>query len=250
MPHRNAEKAELKLCAIKQKIGEDVETYAKRVEEALAYLTMSRSPENQTDAFKAEDDKRATRAFENGIYDFGLRNKAIARGNQTLREAVDYTIQQELRQPSFKPRTESSVPPKFCNYCKIAGHVFSECRRRLAQNNGNNPGQSRFNNNNNSGTSRFNNNNNQGREVTCYKCNKKGHYANECPDASTQPRNTSSNSEQPGPSRTNLGISRPNSYQREYTNRDNQPRKMKFFQQPSSHFENNITSVEHLSKNM
>lgn len=231
IPHRNAEKAELKLCAIRQKPNEDIETYAKRVEEALANLSMMRNQEDQNESFKKEDDRRARRAFENGLSDYGLRNKAIAKGNATLREAIDYIIEQELRQLENKPRTDSQ---KICNFCKLSGHLYSECRKRLGQNNNTNG-----------------NTNTRGREVTCFKCKKTGHYANACPDTTNQQGNSSGNNEQPTTSKSNFGVMGQNSYQRNYTNRDNRSRRMKFFEQNNVNIENlPSTSSNQFPKNI
>lgn len=162
-PHRNTEKSELKLCAIKQLFKEDVETYAKRIEDALDTLNRSFAQEDQNDTIKRENDRKARKAFENGLVDSNLRNKAIARGSNTLKEAVDYIIEQELRYSELKPAQSMS----FCSYCKKPGHVFAECRARRAMN------ESRGSRSNQS-PPRENN-------VLCYKCNQKGHYANACP---------------------------------------------------------------------
>lgn len=154
IPYRNAEKAELELKSIKQKPDEDIEIYAERIKNASEYLNMNRNPENQINAFKAEDDRKATRVFENGLFDLDLRNNVIARGNQSLREAVEYTIQQKLRQQNLTLELEPSAPQEFCDYCKIYNHATSKCRRLLKQ-------------------SRRNN-------IICHQCRKKGHYADEC----------------------------------------------------------------------
>lgn len=117
-PHRNTEKSELKLCA-----KEDVETYAKKIEEALDTLNRSFSQEDQNDTIKRENDRKARKAFENGLAEPSLRDKAIARGCNTLKEAVDYIIEQELRYSELKPTVAQDV----CAYCKKPGHSISEC---------------------------------------------------------------------------------------------------------------------------
>lgn len=129
-PHRNTEKSELKLCAIKQLQKEDVEAYAKRIEDALDTLNRSFAPENQGEIIKKENDRKARKTFENGLFESNLREKAIARGCNTLKEAVDYIIEQELRHSELKPVQNSS----FCTYCKRNGHTFSECRTRKMSN--------------------------------------------------------------------------------------------------------------------
>lgn len=167
-PHRNTEKSELKLCAIKQIFKEDVETYAKRIEDALDTLNRSFSQEDQNDTIKRENDRKARKAFENGLIDPNLRNKAIARGSNTLKEAVDYIIEQELRYTELKPAQSMT----FCSYCKKPGHTITECRARKAAN------ESRG--------SRSSNSPPRNNNIQCYKCNQTGHYANACPAQKNQ----------------------------------------------------------------
>lgn len=96
-PQKNIEKAELKLTAIKQNTNEDVENYARRVEELLENLNKSFNTEENNEIIVKENDRKARKAFENGLLNNNLKSRAIARGNKTLREAVDYVIEQELR---------------------------------------------------------------------------------------------------------------------------------------------------------
>lgn len=126
-PHRNTEKSELKLCAIKQLPNEDVETYAKRIEDALDTLNRSFAPENQNEIIKKENDRKARKTFENGLLESNLRNKAIARGSNTLKEAVDYIIEQELRHSELKPVQS----PSFCTYCKRNGHTLAKMNQKI-----------------------------------------------------------------------------------------------------------------------
>lgn len=163
-PHRNTEKSELKLCAIKQKVNEELEVYAKRVEEALETLNRSFAQDDLNDVIKKENDRKARKAFENGLIDPLLRNKAIAKSSSSLKEPIDYIIEQELRHSEIRPRSNL-----ICSYCKNPGHAIANCRKRNQNNPNSNNGQNRDYN----------------KDVTCYKCGKKNHYANECKSSSS-----------------------------------------------------------------
>lgn len=187
-PHRNTEKSELKLGAIKQIPNEDVETYAKRIEDALDTLNRSFAPENQNEIIKRENDRKARKTFENGLMNDSLRNRAIARGCTTLKEAVDYIIEQELRHSELKPMQ----PIIFCTFCKRNGHVFADCRTRklFSESKGTPPSRSN--------TPRPS----SPRDPTCYKCGEKGHYANTCKSSPSPVAGPSGRPSQSKPVRT------------------------------------------------
>lgn len=169
-PQKNIEKAELKLNNIRQKEKEDVEKYAKRVEDALENFNKSFNLEEENEILKKENDRKARKAFENGLSDPQLRNKVITRGNKTLKESIDYVVEQELRQSEITP---NATPTKFCNHCKMNNHNTIDCRKKPNNNN---------NNNNKFNPNQTPNNSNPPfkREITCYRCSKVGHYASEC----------------------------------------------------------------------
>lgn len=197
-PHRNTEKSELKLCAVKQNKGEDVEAYAKRIEEALDTLNRSFAQEDQNETIKKENDRKARKTFENGLLEPTLRNKAIARGCSTLKEAVDYIIEQELRYSELKPTVSSEV----CTHCKKPGHDSTDCRMRRSDSGtrssygGSRDSYGEARNSYGNDRNPYKENRNRPsppapREpnVICYKCNRRGHYANACPTAAQPPNN-------------------------------------------------------------
>lgn len=158
-PHRNTEKSELKLNSIKQKPNEDIETYARRIQEALDTLNRSFAEDEQNEVIKRENNRKARKAFENGLSDPNLRSKAISKGSVDLKEAIDYTIEQELRFSELKP-----INSVICTYCKKTNHTINQCRLRSA----------------NQKSQNFRPNQSSKKDITCYKCSRKGHFANEC----------------------------------------------------------------------
>lgn len=119
-PHRNTEKSELKLSSIRQKNNEDIEMYAKRIQEALDTLNRSFPENEQNEVIKRENNRKARKSYENGLHDQNLRSKAIAKGSSDLKEAIDYIIEQELRFSELKPANI------FCSYCKKSNHSIEQ----------------------------------------------------------------------------------------------------------------------------
>lgn len=171
-PQTNIEKAELKLMTVKQQPKEELEEYGKRVEQLMDNLNKSFDLEGNNEIIKKQNNRRAKKAFEDGLLSRELKNKAIGRGIKTLREAIDYVTEQELRQ------SELNWEPleKYCTYCNMKNHNTKECNR-LAQN------RRSISNQSISNTPNPRNQNSplpNKSEVICYRCNKKGHYAPEC----------------------------------------------------------------------
>lgn len=166
-PHRNTEKSELKLSSVRQKKDEDIEAYAKRIQEALDTLNRSFPENEQNEVIKRENNRKARKSFENGLFNPNLRSKAIAKGSTDLKEAIDYIIEQELRFSELKPSNNL-----FCTYCKKNNHLIDQCRLRNANQNK---------------SQDFKPNQTNKKDITCFKCNKKGHYANSCRSQKSQP---------------------------------------------------------------
>lgn len=192
-PQKNIEKAELKLIKAEQEPKESVEDFAKRIEELLENLNKSFNLEEDIEILTSENDRKARKAFEDGLKDEMLKRYVIARGNKTLRESVDYVIEMELR----RPKKETPEPnKKFCTYCKMDNHEVNECRRRKNQQSDSYRGPN-LQNLNNSYQNRSNSSPNYpNREITCYTCNKKGHYARECMARNGPPNDNQQNEDQ------------------------------------------------------
>lgn len=181
-PQHSIERLELKLCTIKQHSNEKLEKYAERVQGLLNDLN-DQYDLAQNAVIKTEHDRKARRAFVNGIYDSKLRDRAMAVNSKSLKESIDYTIEQELRIEDANKFTKNL----YCNHCKKTNHDERDCRFKKygGDRNGN-----KFNQNSN--TRKYqnkqysppqhnqNNNSDWKQKIVCHKCNKKGHYANEC----------------------------------------------------------------------
>lgn len=207
-PQKNIEKAELKLFTIAQKKGEDIEKYAKRVEKLMNDLNKCFNVANNQDPIALDNDRKARRAFENGLFDRELRNKAVSRGTKTFKESVDYVIEQELRYSEMKFKSPSD---KICSFCNNKGHTVQECRKKAsAQKTTPNKGTKR--------------------EITCYKCEKRGHYASECRSG-----NPNSSEKGPNPSPKENSSQNINYPQRRSNSSDNRhfkqnPRNVRFYE--------------------
>lgn len=208
-PQNNIEKAELKLVSVKQTSQEDVEAYGRRVEGLLDDLNKSFDIEDGNEVIAKENDRKARKAFENGLHNNDLRSRTIARGNKTFQEAVDYAVEQELRQYELRPK---NTPEKYCTRCRTRTHNTEDCRARSTPN-----PQRRTPPNNLP-------------DVVCYRCNQRGHYANNCP-AQLNPSNRNQQNNQNSPRDQNRQPNSPgnlNPNERFRSPRDN-PRNVRFF---------------------
>lgn len=204
-PQKNVEKAELKLAAVKQQPNEEVEQFAKRVEDLMENLNKSFDLEGNNELIKKQNDRRAKKAFEDGLSNTELKNKAISRGTKSLRDSIDYVTEQELRQSEMK----SITPEKFCKYCKATNHDINECHKLLRNKNLNSNSNLNSNpiQNSNPNTNQYSRLNHlpstsRNNDVICFKCNKRGHYAPDCwaggsSGGSSKPSNIPQNNNQP-----------------------------------------------------
>lgn len=157
---------EERLCTCKQASTESVREYADRFSGLLASLG------------KDEDDPSVLRRFRNSLHRKIQPFFAAAPTPTTFRAAVklaqrlEYSVSGEDMERARVKREYSGVSKK-CHYCGRLGHVEDKChqkqRDRLKRNvKGAKPSVTIENK----------------KDVTCFKCGGKGHYANKCTTAS------------------------------------------------------------------
>lgn len=163
-PNISTDLALLTLTKATQDEKETVTEFGHRILKLRDTLNLAYDPqlENATKAFIiAENDKRARRTFEDGLRDKRLQNRVITANRVNLQATIDYAIEQEIRIGESVPRK----PEVVCNYCQIRGHRESDCRKRFLSPDG---------------APQERDDQPRRRVVTCFKCGRLGHYANEC----------------------------------------------------------------------
>lgn len=159
-PQEGPKLALLQMSKIRQGHTEGLDNYAKRTTELLQLINLAIDPtmsqETQT-YIKTENESKAKDAFEDGLYDKLLRERVIAANLTTLRQAMDYAREQEIRLIEEKRRFAEAR----CNYCHIQGHIEDECRKKLRN-------------------QRSQRSSPDGHGPICYNCGQRGHYARDC----------------------------------------------------------------------
>lgn len=174
-PKTSVERAELKLSTAKQQQNEDTEKFAKRIKELLQFL--NNCYEIDSDVLRKENERKAKRAFEDGLSNYTLRNRTTAANNKTLEEAINYAIEQDLRLNKQKDQSSGNgannnydnnsnrgnTGRATCFNCNIPGHIARDCKKNNSNrnNNRNNSNRTSFqqNLNRNNGQGNFNGNN-------------------------------------------------------------------------------------------
>lgn len=94
-PENSIEIAHLKLSLAKQRRNESTEKFAIRIKELLHYI--NDSYDDDSNVLKKETERKAKRIFEDGLANYKLRNCAEAANTKTLKEAINYAIELELK---------------------------------------------------------------------------------------------------------------------------------------------------------
>lgn len=199
-PQKNIEKAELRLNAAEQGETENIETYAKRIEKLLKDLNKAFDVRDLDGPMAKNNDRRARIAFENGLRNKTLRHMTIAVNGKTLQDAVDYASSMELRLPECKvssPKKEK----KFCTFCNFGGHTFDECRSKNRPNRDKKYQPSREDSRSEYPRAETKPKVDK-KDITCFKCQVKGHYASECPDKSQRKSQGNTPREETSPNRS------------------------------------------------
>jgi len=160
-PRNGTDLAGLQLAKVRQESNEKLDDYIGRVKQLLQNLNLSYDPDIEQitiDFISKENDKKARRAFEDGIKDKELRMRVVTANLPTLQEATDYALEQEIRMKESFGNTIQSIQ---CNFCQKMGHKEFDCRNKKAQRSANTY---------------------QPRPpaTPCPKCGKRGHWAKDC----------------------------------------------------------------------
>lgn len=185
VPQHSVERVESRLLTFRQQINESTENFGQRAENLLAELERSYEITNEQAVLQREIDRKVRRAFESGLTNRQLRERAMIHAAGDLRSSINYVIGQEAAMAV----TAATTPRSVCGNCQ-GNHPTSECRRTRNMSNGNNfrnYSNNYSNNYNQMGNNNGNrnnapqaNNNNQRRALSCYICGSFDHLANAC----------------------------------------------------------------------
>lgn len=121
--------AQEQLSLVRQKRGESVEDFGKRIRKGLEKLNLATKSltrdENALKPLRTANEKHAIHKFEQNMFDEKIKLMVGAANFSNLREAITFAISKELFQ-----RTNTN---KTCSFCKNIGHTEDECRKKASQ---------------------------------------------------------------------------------------------------------------------
>lgn len=191
--------AQEELSTIRQKKGESMEEYGKRIRKGLEKLNLATKSLTQEEAamipLRKANEIHAIRKFEQNMFDEKIKLMIGAANFNSLRDAIKFSMNKELFHKTTSVKT--------CSFCKNIGHIEEECRKKSLQSNAkkeqkhgsdfpqnNNPNNLRRNNTNYFNSPRPNNDRNGQRFYYGYRnYNSNGANFWRNPNYSNQPSN-------------------------------------------------------------
>lgn len=181
---------QLELATLRQQRGEDVRTYANRLEAILHSLNEScivSEGVNAAQTIKKLNEHIALKSFQEGLNE-SIKIIVKACRFTNLSEAINRATEEEMVVKHFSTLTiterpkSSNLPIKYCHICNKRGHLDGECFKRLRS------------------TSPSRTSIQHIRVIRCAYCKKNGHHIQECfskkrsdarrEQASTQPNSS------------------------------------------------------------